>query len=303
VVEHPDLTPLHRPGTSQIDGHRTKYVRVERERTFLVLALPPDRPAVRARQVVDRYFEGTGLRLRQMTDVAGGEPLHVFKLTQKIPEEGRPGRGLITNTYLSEKEYELLAGLRGPELRKTRYSIPPMAVDVFAAPLDGLILAEAEFVTDEEMAEFVPPDYVDAEVTSDARFAGGELVRATHQQVIALLAGVVLEADRPQNLEIERERPLDVPHRQIDVVDSPCRHPSSKTGLQPYNPESAGAASDVGACDCRYDDAVPVTQAARRGLPSHSRRMPRLLHLGRPRGMDIPRLVDDAPSAVDPQHG
>ena len=42
----------------------------------------------------------------------------------------------------------------------------------------------------------------------------------------------------------------------------------------------------------------------RRGrVPNHPARMPGLLRLGRPRGMDIPRLVDDAPSAVDPKHG
>ena len=173
---------------SEIDAHRRKYARVERERRFLVLALPSGPAAVRAREVVDRYFEGTGLRLRRMTDLAGVNPPCVFKLTQKIPDDGRRSRGLITNTYLSEAEYELLARLSGPELRKTRYSMPPMGVDVFAPPLDGLILAEAEFVTDEEMAEFVPPDYVAAEVTSDIRFTGGELVRANHEQLVALLA-------------------------------------------------------------------------------------------------------------------
>jgi hypothetical protein len=148
----------------EIGAHLDKYACVERERRFLVAALPPDRPAVRTVDVVDRYFEGTGLRLRRMTDRSGSEPMHLFKLSQKIPEEGRPDRGLITNTYLSEKEYEVLAGVRAPELRKTRYSIPPMGVDVFAAPLDGLILAEAEFDTDAEMAAFEPPSFVSADI-------------------------------------------------------------------------------------------------------------------------------------------
>jgi hypothetical protein len=138
--------------------------------------------------VVDRYFEGTGLRLRRMTDLAGSDPGHVFKLTQKIPDESQPGLGQITNTYLSEKEYEVLAGVSGSELRKTRYSIPPMGVDVFEAPLDGLIIAEAEFASDDEMARFMPPDFVAVEVTADARFTGGELVRFTHRQLVALLA-------------------------------------------------------------------------------------------------------------------
>jgi CYTH domain-containing protein len=173
---------------SEIAAHRRKYARVERERRFLVHALPSDRPAARTVEVVDRYLEGTRLRLRRMTGPAGTEPMHVFKLAQKIPEEGRLGRGLITNTYLSQREYDVLAAVGGSELRKTRYSIPPMGVDVFAPPLDGLILAEAEFETDGEMAEFEPPDYVGAEVTSDVRFTGGKLARATHRQLVALLA-------------------------------------------------------------------------------------------------------------------
>jgi CYTH domain-containing protein len=95
---------------------------------------------------------------------------------------------LITNTYLSESEYQLLSGLGGLELRKTRYSIPPLGIDVFPPPLDGLILAEAEFAADEEMEGFAPPDYVSAEVTSDVRFTGGELAHTTHEQLVALLA-------------------------------------------------------------------------------------------------------------------
>jgi|SRR3954452_14860370 len=123
-----------------------------------------------------------------MTDLFGSEPTRVFKLTQKVPEAGWPQRGLITNTYVSETEYKLLSGLGGRELRKTRYNIPPMGVDVFEPPLDALILAEMEFLTDEEMEEFAPPDYVAAEVTSDVRCTGGELVQFTHQQLVALLA-------------------------------------------------------------------------------------------------------------------
>jgi CYTH domain-containing protein len=172
---------------TDVEADRTKYARVERERRFLVPVLPADQPAVRARRVVDRYFEGTGLRLRRMTDLAGGDVLDVFKLTQKIPDGTRPGRGQITTTYLTEQEYEVLAGVSGPELRKTRYSIPPMGVDVFEAPLDGLIIAEAEFAADDEMADFEPPGFVGVEVTADARFTGGELVRLTQPRLAALL--------------------------------------------------------------------------------------------------------------------
>jgi hypothetical protein len=56
---------------------------------------------------------------------------------------------MITNTYLSRTEYNLLASLPAAVLSKTRFSVPLLGIDVFDPPLHGLILAEAEFATDE----------------------------------------------------------------------------------------------------------------------------------------------------------
>lgn len=90
-----------------------KYARIERERRFL-LAGPPPAPAVTARRrITDRYLPGTRLRLRRIDDPDSGDC--EFKFTQKVPA-GRPGfiQGLITNTYLSAGEYDLLASPRSP---------------------------------------------------------------------------------------------------------------------------------------------------------------------------------------------
>ncbi|MFD0327121.1 hypothetical protein ACFQZC_00365 [Streptacidiphilus monticola] len=57
---------------------------------------------------------------------------------------------------MSPTEYKLLASLPAAVLSKTRLSVPPLGVDVFGGPLQGLILAEAEFTTDEEAQSFVP---------------------------------------------------------------------------------------------------------------------------------------------------
>src|SRR5262249_52844314 len=133
------------PGEPIRDG---KYARVERERRFL-LAGPPSALAVTAsRRITDRYLPGTRLRVRHV-ECLDGEACE-FNLTQKVPA-GRPGyvQGLITNTYLSAAEYDLLASLPGEVLSKTRLSVPPLGIDVFDPPLHGLVLAEAEFTTDE----------------------------------------------------------------------------------------------------------------------------------------------------------
>src|SRR5882757_5759247 len=145
-------------GQSVLPG---KYARVERERRFL-LAEPPAQSAVTAtRMITDRYLVGTRLRLRRSEWPDGGCEL---KLTQKVPIT-RPGavQGLITNTYLSPAEYDLLASLPAAVLSKTRFSVPPLGVDVFDGPLRGLVLAEAEFDTDEEARAFRPPEDAVAE--------------------------------------------------------------------------------------------------------------------------------------------
>ncbi|THA90023.1 hypothetical protein E6R61_21330 [Streptomyces sp. LRa12] len=166
--------------------HPGKYSRVERERRFL-LASPPNPSMVTVTRVItDRYVNGTRLRLRR-ADFADGRC--ELKLTQKVPVLLSGAiQSLITNTYLSPAEYDVLASLPATMLSKTRFSVPPLGVDVFDGRLQGLVLGEAEFTTDEEVQAFVPPAECVAEVTDDARFAGGCLVQASRQELLGWLA-------------------------------------------------------------------------------------------------------------------
>jgi CYTH domain-containing protein len=162
-----------------------KYARVERERRFLLAGAPESSSVSVSRVITDRYLTGTRLRLRRV-DLPGRCER---KLTQKIPAS-RPGavQGLITNTYLSAAEYDLLASLPAEVLSKTRLSVPPLGVDIFDGELRGLVLAEAEFGTDEEARSFRPPSGSVAEVTDDARFTGGRLVRTSRRELLHWLA-------------------------------------------------------------------------------------------------------------------
>src|SRR5262252_6193538 len=106
----------------------TKYARPEYERRFRIAGVP-EGEVVRRVEIRDRYIEGTRLRLRKMGDE--------HKLTQKIPgPDGGPG--LVTTILLDEAEYERFAALPARTLEKTRLSIPPFGVDVFAPPHEGL---------------------------------------------------------------------------------------------------------------------------------------------------------------------
>jgi CYTH domain-containing protein len=170
-------------------GKSTKYARRELERRFLLATVPEGwREVARTTVIVDRYLEGTRLRIRRATE---GDRV-VYKLTQKIPgEHGSPG--LITTMYVSEEEHARLSVIPARVLSKTRLSVPPFGVDVFdfsfsfPLPGAGLVLAEAEFETEEQMRLLSPPAWSVAEVTLDPRFTGGSLASSSRDELAAWL--------------------------------------------------------------------------------------------------------------------
>ena len=158
-----------------------KYARIERERRFLLAQFPSNVTVVRNRRITDSYIEGTTLRLRQQNYNDG---LTTFKLTQKLPGRGSGAQqGFITSMYLSQDEFQVLARLPARKLTKTRFSVPPFAIDVFDGPLQGLILAEAEFDSVAAAEALTIPSFVSGEVSTDDRFTGGQLVRASRQEI------------------------------------------------------------------------------------------------------------------------
>lgn len=147
-----------------------KYARPERERRFLLDGLPND--SVPAHRIVDRYIDGTRLRLRRMQSVEDGGV--VYKLAQKIrADEADPRLVMITNTYLDEAEYGLLSRLPADTLEKTRHRLTMdgriAAVDVFD---DGVVLLEVDFETADTLTAFVPPAFVVREVTDEEQYTG-----------------------------------------------------------------------------------------------------------------------------------
>lgn len=159
-----------------------KYSCLELERRYLLRLLPPDlkgRPP--ANVIIDLYINGTRLRLRKMQPPSG--PV-VMKLGQKFRAPDQPaGETTMTNIVLNDAEYALLKRLGGREIVKERHILPHagrrFAIDVFRGPLDGLILAEVECETREEMATLAKPPFASADVTGDAFFTGGHLATAS----------------------------------------------------------------------------------------------------------------------------
>jgi CYTH domain-containing protein len=174
----------------------SKYARLERERRFLLRELPPDLQRSDAHtQITDNYITGTRLRLRKVRVPATNE--WTLKLTQKhAPAPPDFSRTLITNLYLDQLEYETLSVFEANEIRKNRYIYEHegrrYSIDVFLGPLRGLILAETDFDTDEEMDAFPLPSFAVADVSRDPLFTGGRLVELTAEEIRREIKGRVI---------------------------------------------------------------------------------------------------------------
>ncbi|MDT5061858.1 MAG: hypothetical protein QOH63_2317 [Acidobacteriota bacterium] len=183
------------PTTENTIVVESKYARVERERRFLLREMPE--PLTRASehvQIWDNYITGTRLRLRKIRVPQTRK--WKLKLTQKFtPAPPDFSRTIITNTYLSAYEYQVLSVFEANEIRKNRYPFEyegrKYSIDVFLGGLWGLILAETDFETDEEMDRFTKPPFALMDVTNEEMFTGGRLVDLTMDELRAEMGSLL----------------------------------------------------------------------------------------------------------------
>jgi CYTH domain-containing protein len=171
---------------------RLKYARVERERRFLLAAVPEALDLTGAHQrFEDLYFPGTTLRLRRVTSAAGD--VIELKLNQKLPHEPeQASHRIITSVYLGPADFALLARLPGARLAKRRHPFAwqgaVFGIDRFEAPLAGLVLAECEADSEARLAALPPLPVRHVEVTDDPFFSGGRLAAEPPAAVLARAA-------------------------------------------------------------------------------------------------------------------
>lgn len=161
--------------------HKNKYSQLERERKFLLHSLPRDSLPEQFRLIEDKYFPDTRMRLRKIS--RAGEILEL-KLSQKFADPNHHGEvRVMTNVYLSEKEFLLFDQLPGQLLKKRRYSYSfqaqQYALDVFEGCLSTLILAEIEF-GDADIPHALPA-FASKDVTDDSFFSGGYLATLSRE--------------------------------------------------------------------------------------------------------------------------
>jgi adenylate cyclase len=143
----------------------------EIERKFLVPKAPDGLAAARATRIDQGYVAidgGVEVRVRRrdsetvLTIKAGGGR---DRAEEELAVDG-------------ERFARLWPLTEGRRIEKTRYELgqdPLIEVDVYAGSLDGLIVAEVEFASDEAAEAFVAPAWFGREVTEDARFKNQRL--------------------------------------------------------------------------------------------------------------------------------
>jgi adenylate cyclase len=147
---------------------------MEVERKFLVPD-PPDLGGAKAQEIEQGYLatgSGSEVRLRRKGDS--------LLLTAKR------GSGLSreeAEVELDRNAYERLWPLtEGRRLHKRRHVVPKgdlaIEVDVFGGELEGLVVAEIEFDSEDAALAFEPPEWLGEEVTGDERYLNETLAAA-----------------------------------------------------------------------------------------------------------------------------
>lgn len=167
---------------------RRKYARIERERRFLLDALPAQVDAADYVRLRDRFVEGAPLRLRRVERPGGDEV--VTKLGQKIVDPEAPSdprRRQMTTIYLEPGEASALDALPGARSVKRRYTLVEgeltWAIDVWEEPASaaGTIVAEIECPTDAELDAVAPPAWAAREVTEDPHYGAFALASGARE--------------------------------------------------------------------------------------------------------------------------
>ncbi|HEX9975464.1 MAG TPA: CYTH domain-containing protein [bacterium] len=145
----------------------------EIERKFLVKKLPGDLHQYPSIEILQGYLairsDGTEVRLR--------------KKGSRYFQTVKSGSGLLrceAEIELSKDQFEKLWLMtEGKRIEKIRYEITysgaTIELDVFIGMLQGLVVAEVEFISIEQANEFVLPSWFGIEVTEDERYKNRNL--------------------------------------------------------------------------------------------------------------------------------
>ena len=146
---------------------------LEIERKFLLVEPPgwlEDRPSITIEQGYVAFADGVEVRLRRAGEK---RQLTVKRGDGKVREE--------VEVELEEAQFDALWPLtKSRRLAKKRYRAPledgiEAEIDVYDGALQGLVVAEVEFPSEERSREFTPPEWFGEEITGDEGYANRKL--------------------------------------------------------------------------------------------------------------------------------
>ena len=147
----------------------------EIERKFLVWEVPPDLDQYPASEIAQGYLaiepDGSEVRLRR-------------RGAQEDTLTVKTGRGRVRGEReidLSSEQFDALWPLtEGRRVEKTRYELPAdgglvIELDVYRGGLEGLVVAEVEFPSEDDAERFEAPAWFGADVTDDDAYKNRRL--------------------------------------------------------------------------------------------------------------------------------
>lgn len=163
----------------------------EIERRFLVNELPEDIESSNWIIVEDKIVEDKSgfphIRIRRIGNT--------YEINKKYPKDESDVSQMIEESILITKsEYDSLVQVPGFYIGKTRYFYPNgnfiVEINVYMGALEGLIIAEVEFESVEEMYSYQKPKFLGAEVTQMNEFATGSLMHKKFEDLKELIDGL-----------------------------------------------------------------------------------------------------------------
>jgi adenylate cyclase len=147
---------------------------MEVERKFLVNE-PPDLSGADADEIEQGYLA-----------IGSDGEVRVRHMGEKLVLTAKRGSGLSrqeAEVELDRESFDELWPLtEGRRLQKRRHVLDrgdlKIEVDVYGGDLEGLVVAEIEFPSEEEARAFDPPDWLGEEVTGDHRYLNETLATA-----------------------------------------------------------------------------------------------------------------------------
>jgi len=145
---------------------------LEIERKFLIKDAPENMDTLTQWEIIQGYICSEKEREIRLRKEEGK-----YYLTIKC---GRGETRSENEIELSRKQFNSIwPTIIGNKIEKTRYEIPydnrTIQLDIFKGYLHGLVLAEVEFNSEEDSANFLPPEWFGDDVTQDEGYKNKSL--------------------------------------------------------------------------------------------------------------------------------